>query len=70
MLTAGVKRLRLKPINNAFAVLQQGPAYHLAGGDGAAEGGRERTMGLPGSAVDALKGHRLRGPYVFSQEHG
>jgi len=36
---------------------------------GLPKGGRERTVDLPGSAVDALKGHRhLRGPYVFCQE--
>ncbi|OJH41107.1 tyrosine-type recombinase/integrase [Cystobacter ferrugineus] len=38
---------------------------------GLPKGGRERTVDLPGSAVDALKGHRhLRGPYVFCQEGG
>jgi integrase len=32
---------------------------------------RERTVDLPGSAVDALRAHRhLRGPYVFCQEDG
>jgi hypothetical protein len=38
---------------------------------GLPKGGRERTVDLPGSAVDALKGYRhLRGPYVFCQEDG
>jgi len=38
---------------------------------GLPKGGRERTVDLPGSAVDALKGHRhLRGPYVFCREDG
>ena len=41
------------------------------GVSGLPKGGRERTVELPGSAVDALKGHRhLRGPYVFCQEDG
>jgi len=35
------------------------------------KGGRERTVDLPASAVDALKAHRhLRGRYVFCQEDG
>ncbi len=35
------------------------------------QGGRERTVDLPASVVDALKGHRhLRGPYVFCQPDG
>ncbi len=35
------------------------------------KGGRERTVDLPGSAVDALKGHRhLCGPYVFCRGDG
>ncbi|QQR44926.1 site-specific integrase [Myxococcus xanthus] len=35
------------------------------------KGGRERTVELPSSAVDALKEHRhLRGLYVFCQEDG
>ncbi len=38
---------------------------------GSPKGGRERTVDLPASAVDALKGHRhLRGPYVFCQQDG
>ncbi|RKH64287.1 tyrosine-type recombinase/integrase [Corallococcus aberystwythensis] len=38
---------------------------------GLPKGGRERTVDLPVSAVDALKGHRhLRGPYVFCQPDG
>jgi len=38
---------------------------------GSPKGGRERTVDLPASVVDALKGHRhLRGPYVFCQEDG
>jgi len=41
------------------------------GVSGLPKGGRERTVDLPGSAVDALKGHRhLRGPFVFCQEDG
>ncbi|HEX5749453.1 MAG TPA: tyrosine-type recombinase/integrase [Archangium sp.] len=41
------------------------------GVSGLPKGGRERTVELPSSAVDALKGHRhLRGPYVFCQEDG
>ncbi len=35
------------------------------------KGGRERTVDLPASAVDALKAHRhLRGRFVFCQEDG
>lgn len=38
---------------------------------GSPKGGRERTVDLPTSVVDALKGHRhLRGPYVFCQQDG
>ncbi|MFP2932184.1 tyrosine-type recombinase/integrase [Pyxidicoccus sp. 3LG] len=38
---------------------------------GSPKGGRERTVDLPASVVDALKGHRhLRGPYVFCQQDG
>ena len=38
---------------------------------GLPKGGRGRTVDLPGSGVDALKGHRhLRGPYVFCQPDG
>ncbi|WP_426753906.1 tyrosine-type recombinase/integrase [Myxococcus sp. Y35] len=38
---------------------------------GLPKGGRGRTVDLPGSVVDALKGHRhLRGPYVFCQPDG
>ncbi|TQF11967.1 site-specific integrase, partial [Myxococcus llanfairpwllgwyngyllgogerychwyrndrobwllllantysiliogogogochensis] len=38
---------------------------------GLPKGGRERTVDLPASAVEALKGHRhLRGPYVFCQDDG
>ncbi|GMU06116.1 hypothetical protein ASNO1_23690 [Corallococcus caeni] len=38
---------------------------------GLPKGGQGRTVDLPGSAVDALKGHRhLRGPYVFCHPDG
>ncbi len=38
---------------------------------GLPKGGRERTVDLPGSAVEALRAHRhLRGPYVFCQADG
>ena len=38
---------------------------------GLPKGGRGRTVDLPGSVVDALKGYRhLRGPYVFCQPDG
>nr|BDT38460.1 hypothetical protein MFMH1_81290 [Myxococcus sp. MH1] len=39
--------------------------------EGRPKGGRERTVDIPLSALDALKRHRhLRGPYVFCQEDG
>ncbi len=38
---------------------------------GLPKGGRERTVDLPASAVEALKAHRhLCGPYVFCQPDG
>ncbi|RJS14718.1 site-specific integrase [Corallococcus sp. H22C18031201] len=38
---------------------------------GLPKGGRERTVDIPQSAIEALKGLRhLRGPYVFCQEDG
>ena len=38
---------------------------------GLPKGGRERSVDLPGSAVEALRAHRhLRGPYVFRQDDG
>ncbi|TQF09351.1 site-specific integrase, partial [Myxococcus llanfairpwllgwyngyllgogerychwyrndrobwllllantysiliogogogochensis] len=38
---------------------------------GLPKSGRERTVDLPASVVDALRTHRhLRGPYVFCQEDG
>jgi integrase len=41
------------------------------GVEGLPKGGRERTLELPPSAVDALKGHRhLRGRFVFCQDDG
>ncbi|WP_373691542.1 tyrosine-type recombinase/integrase [Hyalangium versicolor] len=41
------------------------------GVEGLPKGGRERTLELPQSAVDALKGHRhLRGRFVFCQDDG
>ncbi|AKJ02504.1 Mobile element protein [Archangium gephyra] len=41
------------------------------GVSGLPKGGRERTVDLPGSALEALRRHRhLRGPYVFCQEDG
>ena len=41
------------------------------GVEGLPKGGRERTLELPASAVDALKGHRhLRGRFVFCQDDG
>ncbi|CAM3246267.1 site-specific integrase [Corallococcus sp. ZKHCc1 1396] len=39
--------------------------------EGLPKGGRERTVDLPASVVDALKAHRhLRGRFVFCQEDG
>ena len=41
------------------------------GHEGTPKGGRERTVELPRSVVDALKSHRhLRGRFVFCQEDG
>lgn len=41
------------------------------GVEGLPKGGRERTVDLPASVVDALKAHRhLRGRFVFCQEDG
>ena len=41
------------------------------GVEGTPKGGRERTVELPRSVVDALKSHRhLRGRFVFCQEDG
>jgi len=46
-------------------------AYPLAWVTGSPKGGRERTVDLPASVVDALKRHRhLRGPYVFCLQAG
>lgn len=39
--------------------------------EGLPKGGRERSVELPGSVVEALKAHRhLRGRFVFCQEDG
>ncbi|MFP2958226.1 tyrosine-type recombinase/integrase [Myxococcus sp. 1LA] len=55
--------------------LQRGKAHVQRtiwrGVEGLPKGGRERTVDLPSSVVEALKGQRhLRGPYVFCQERG